>query len=206
MVSLVPQEVCDMNTYIKSRLLLLCQPEVNFSHKIAYFTLILLIEMLVNIFTILWQLSSYQFQMTGEVQKVANELGKCRKQPTELVDWNTGQYFGYKMSINRYSSVTIVKLSIKHLSVTIVNLILRIVNLTLFTDNRQFDTLKLWPLGPLRAGLTVGTVVLSYTLCGVAIPHPSLTPLWGGGRGMGAWLNNRPCGSHTNCKKFVNFV
>ena len=84
MVSLVPQEVCDMNTYIKLRLLLLCQPEVNFSHKIAYFTLILSIEILVNIFTILRQLSSYQFQMTGEVQKVANELGKCRKQPTEL--------------------------------------------------------------------------------------------------------------------------
>ena len=104
---------------------------------------------------------------------------------------------------------------IENHSVTIVNLILfsdnrqfikhhsvTIVNLTLFTDNRQFDTLKLWPLGPLRAGLTVGTVVLSYTLCGVAVP-PSLShPPLGGGRGMGAWLNNRPCGSHTNCENF----
>ena len=90
------------------------------------------------------------------------------------------------MHLSTGQSLTIVNLIlfsdnhqfIKHYSLTIVNL-------TLFTDNRQFDTLKLWPLGPLRAGLTVGTVVLSYTLCGVAVP-PSLShPPLGGWEGDG---------------------
>ena len=137
----------------------------------------------------------------------------------------------------QYHPVTIVNLTvfsdncqfIKHYSVIIVNLTLFsdncqfikhnsviIVNLTLFTDNHQFDTLKLWPLGPLRAGPTVGTVVLSYTPWGVATPHPPPThpsgpplggPEGGVGGGWGVWLNNQPCGSHTNLEivKLWNF-
>ena len=162
--------------------------------------------------------SAENSQRTGQVQKIANGPGNCIIYLFPLT-WNLTQLWFINSTPfcdNRQFDTILWQSSIHWKP---------------FWDNRQFDTI-VWQLSNHQTPFcnhhqfdTIHWQSSIWHFETLAIRafkgrthsrhcSPVLHPLWGGHppslsnpnlgarRGMGARLNNRPCGSHTNCENF----